>query len=457
MTLPTMAYRRLHAPLGVSQAARRLQCLWLAPQRVFSIGSDKPKRPKLVVFDLGGVVLQSPMTAIAQFEAAAGVAPGSIFAAAAKAGDAGAFPRLERGEVSLEEFLPLFSKELADGGLALTRDVSELFARMEEGFAPPRPEMLLAIQSLRAEGIRTAALTNNWKKNCGMTLPPSLAPTMKLFDVVVESALVGLRKPDAAIYKMVLEKSKVKDPEQAMMLDDIGVNLKAAATLGMGTIKVGDDYMAALSELEGKVGLKLQEFVPGTISVRPHLAVDTNVLSKFIEETSSVPGDGPVSRIRQFGHGQSNPTYHVTRASGHELVLRKKPPGKILKGAHAVEREFAVIRALGSVKFPVAKAHVLCEDDAVLGTPFYLMDYGNGRLFKNPHLPGLQGAERAAIYDAMNAVLAQMHNVDFAAAGLEKYGKAEGFYARQIATWSKQYEASKTDDTDSSAMDQLIP
>ena len=93
----------------------------------------------------------------------------------------------------------------------------------------------------------------------------------------------------------------------------------------------------------------------------------------------------------------------------------------------------------------------------MLGTPFYLMDYGNGRLFKNPHLPGLQGAERAAIYDAMNAVLAQMHNVDFSAAGLEKYGKAEGFYARQIATWSKQYEASKTDDTDSSAMDQLIP
>jgi len=408
------------------------------------------------VFDLGGVVLQSPLAAIARFEQAAGTAPGSIFAAAAKRGESGAFPRLERGELSLEEFLPLFSKELADEGVALAKDVKELFATMEEGFAPPRPEMLLAIQSLKAEGIRTAALTNNWKRESGETLPPQLSPTMKLFDVVVESALVGKRKPDADIYKMVLEKGKVKDPSQAVMLDDLGVNLKAAAALGMDTIKVGDDYMAALAQLEGKVGFKLQEFVKGTISVRPHLKVDTDALSAFMG-AAAVPGSGAVSRIRQFGHGQSNPTYHVTRASGKELVLRKKPPGKILKGAHAVEREFAVIKALGAAGFPVATAHVLCEDDAILGTPFYLMDYSDGRLFKNPHLPGMSGGERAAIYDAMNAVLAQLHNVDFVAAGLEKYGKAEGFYARQIATWSKQYEASKTDDTDSSAMDELIP
>eukprot|EP00802_Teleaulax_amphioxeia_P008001 Tamp_08009.p1 GENE.Tamp_08009~~Tamp_08009.p1 ORF type:complete len:487 (+),score=115.21 Tamp_08009:680-2140(+) len=327
---------------------------------------------------------------------------------------------------------------------------------MEAGFAPPRPEMLLAIQSLRAEGIRTAALTNNWKRNSGATLPASLASTMKLFDVVVESALVGLRKPDPRIYSMVLEKSKVKDASQAVMLDDIGANLKAAAAVGMETIKVDDDYMQALAQLESKVGFKLQEFVPGTISVRSHLNIDTAALSTFMA-ANSVPGDGAVSRIRQFGHGQSNPTYHVTRASGHQLVLRKKPPGKILKGAHAVEREFAVIKALGSASFPVAKGHVLCEDESVLGTPFYLMDYCGGRLFKNPHLPGMSGADRAAIYDAMNEVLAQLHTVDLAAAGLTNYGKSDGFYARQIATWTKQYEASKTPDTDSSAMDQLIP
>jgi acyl-CoA dehydrogenase family protein 10 len=408
------------------------------------------------IFDLGGVVLQSPLAAIARFEKEAGTASGSIFAAAARRGEAGAFPRLERGEVSLEEFLPLFRKELADDGVALNKDLGQLFAAMEEGFAPPRPEMLLAIQSLKAEGIQTAALTNNWRRDSGETLLPALSPTMKLFDVVVESALVGKRKPDPAIYKMVLEKSKVKDPSQVVMLDDLGVNLKAAAALGMDTIKVEDDYMAALTKLESKVGIRLQEFVKGTISVRPHLKVDTDALASCMASSSTVPGSGAIRRIRQFGHGQSNPTYHVTRESGHELVLRKKPPGKILKGAHAVEREFVVIKALDAASFPVAKAHLLCEDEAIIGTPFYLMDYSDGRLFKNPHLPGLSGAERAAIYDAMNDVLAKLHNIDFVAAGLEKFGKAEGFYSRQIATWSKQYEASKTDDTDTAAMDELI-
>ena len=163
--------------------------------RSFSDGPDKPKRPKLVVFDLGGVVLQSPIPAITKFEAESGVPAGSIFSAAKKKGDGGAFPRLERGELTLEEFIPEFRKEISEAGVVLKKDVADMFVAMEAGFAPPRPEMLLAIQSLKAEGIRTAALTNNWKRNNGATLPPSLASTMKLFDVVVESALVGLRKP----------------------------------------------------------------------------------------------------------------------------------------------------------------------------------------------------------------------------------------------------------------------
>jgi acyl-CoA dehydrogenase family member 10 len=176
------------------QAVRRLRVA-VAPCRSFSDGPDKPKRPKLVVFDLGGVVLQSPIPAITKFEAESGVPAGSIFSAAKKMGDGGAFPRLERGELTLEEFIPEFRKEISEAGVVLKKDVADMFVAMEAGFAPPRPEMLLAIQSLKAEGIRTAALTNNWKRNNGATLPPSLASTMKLFDVVVESALVGLRKP----------------------------------------------------------------------------------------------------------------------------------------------------------------------------------------------------------------------------------------------------------------------
>ena len=284
-----------------ARAVTRLRVA-VVPCRAFSGAADAPRRlPKLVVFDLGGVVLQSPIPAITKFEAEAGLPAGSIFAAAKQKGDGGAFPRLERGELTLEDFLPEFGRELSEAGVVLKKDVSELFAAMEAGFAPPRPEMLLAIQSLRAEGIRTAALTNNWKRNSGATLPASLASTMKLFDVVVESALVGLRKPDPRIYSMVLEKSKVKDASQAVMLDDIGANLKAAAAVGMETIKVDDDYMQALAQLESKVGFKLQEFVPGTISVRSHLNIDTAALSTFMA-ANSVPGDGAVSRIRQFGY-----------------------------------------------------------------------------------------------------------------------------------------------------------
>lgn len=422
-------------------------------------GGMPPARPKLVIFDLGGVVLSSPLKAIAAFEAEAGVEPGSIFAAAAKQGHGGAFPRLERGELSLEEFLPVFAQELEASGVPLkhSKDVVELFQRMEESLAPPRPEMLLAVQSLKSEGIRTAAITNNWRRANNTTLPSSLEPMLKLFDVVIESARVGSRKPDPAIYQLALERAKVKDAACAVMLDDLGVNLKAAAGLGMHTIKVGDDYRAALAQLEAKVGLKLQEFVPGTITVRPHLMVDQGVLGAYMDG-AAVPGTGPITRLRQFGHGQSNPTYHVTRACGKELVLRKKPPGKILKGAHSVEREFAVLSALGAAGFPVAKAHTLCEDDTVLGTPFYLMDYCEGRLFKNPHVPeAASGCERAAVYDAMNATLARLHSVGVAGAGLAGFGRAEGFFERQIATWSKQYEASKTEDTDSGHMDALVP
>jgi acyl-CoA dehydrogenase family protein 10 len=256
----------------------------------------------------------------------------------------------------------------------------------------------------------------------------------------------------------------VSDPSRAVMIDDLGANLKAAKALGMGTIKVSgtekEDYMAALGSLEVAVGFKLQEFVPGTITVRPHLQVDVSVLDAFfgrLDENKLNIGEGPVVRVRQFGHGQSNPTYHVTRRCGRELVLRKKPPGKILTGAHSVEREFTVLAALKGAGFPVAQVHALCEDDRVLGTPFYVMDFEDGRLFKNPHLPGMEPSERASIYDAMNACLAQLHSVDVQGASLEGFGKADGFFGRQIKTWFKQYEASKTADTDSALMDEVIP
>lgn len=157
--------------------------------------------------------------------------------------------------------------------------------------------------------------------------------------------------------------------------------------------------------------------------------------------------------VRQFQGGQSNPTFLI-ESSDRRWVLRKKPPGKLLPSAHMIEREYRVIRALAGTGVPVPAARLLCEDAGVIGTPFFVMDYVAGRVFTDPTLPDLAPAERGGVYGAMAETLARLHGVDWQAAGLADYGRPENYVARQIARWSKQYEASKTEDIP--AMDRLI-
>src|SRR6266850_1652272 len=122
--------------------------------------------------------------------------------------------------------------------------------------------------------------------------------------------------------------------------------------------------------------------------------------------------------IEQFKGGQSNPTYRLSAADGRKYALRRKPPGKLLPSAHAVDREYKVIKALHGVGFPVAKPYVLCEDESVIGTMFYVMDCVEGRVLWDQALPGMSRAERAAIWDELNNVIAKLHLVDYRAAGL---------------------------------------
>jgi len=163
---------------------------------------------------------------------------------------------------------------------------------------------------------------------------------------------------------------------------------------------------------------------------------------------------GPLT-VEQFKGGQSNPTYLITGGSGR-LVLRAKPgpAAKLLPSAHAVEREFRVITALRQAGFPVPRAHFLCEDEGVIGRAFYVMDYVEGRVFWEQSLPGMSARERGAIYDEMNRVIAALHSIDYAAAGLADFGKPGNYFARQIGRWSRQYRASETERIDS--MDALI-
>ncbi|MEZ5841095.1 MAG: phosphotransferase family protein [Hyphomicrobiales bacterium] len=152
---------------------------------------------------------------------------------------------------------------------------------------------------------------------------------------------------------------------------------------------------------------------------------------------------GPLT-ARKFPHGQSNPTYQLHTPHA-DYVLRRKPPGLLLKSAHAIEREFRVMSALGKTGVPVPKTYALCEDENVIGSAFFVMGYVPGRHFEDPRLPDLDNEARGAVYDDINRVLAALHSVDVAAVGLSDFGRPGNYFARQVKRWSEQYRASETD------------
>ena len=196
---------------------------------------------------------------------------------------------------------------------------------------------------------------------------------------------------------------------------------------------------------------QLDDAFSGTKPVADALKFDQAALEAWMAD--NVEGfEGPLS-VEQFKGGQSNPTYKLD-TPGRRYVLRRKPPGELLPSAHAVDREFKVMDALGGQGFPVPKMHGLCEDDGVIGTAFYVMDFVEGRIFWDPYLPELEPSERAAVYDASNATLAQLHSIDYEAAGLGDYGKPGNYFDRQIGRWTKQYKAAETETIP--AMDRLI-
>ena len=188
-----------------------------------------------------------------------------------------------------------------------------------------------------------------------------------------------------------------------------------------------------------------------TTTIRSGHEIDREALAAYLRDR--LDGfDGPLE-IRQFEGGQSNPTY-LLHTSDRDYVLRKKPPGQLLPSAHQVDREYRVMTALRESGIPVPRTRLLCADESILGTSFFVMDCVNGRVFRQPHLPGMSPEERALMYDDMAAVLARLHAVDVAAAGLADYGKPGNYYARQISRWSQQYVAAKTNEI--AAMDRLM-
>src|SRR5713226_6050469 len=188
-----------------------------------------------------------------------------------------------------------------------------------------------------------------------------------------------------------------------------------------------------------------------TTPVRANHRFDEQSLARYLAD--HLPTFRGRLTVPQFITGQSNPAF-LLETPDRKLVLRKKPPGTLLQSAHQVEREFRIIKALADTDVPVPRTHLLCEDTSVIGTAFFVMDYVEGRITADPLLPDLQPDERGAVYDSMNGTLASLHRVDFRAVGLGDYGRPEGYVARQVARWTKQYRAAELERIE--AMDRLI-
>jgi aminoglycoside phosphotransferase (APT) family kinase protein len=187
------------------------------------------------------------------------------------------------------------------------------------------------------------------------------------------------------------------------------------------------------------------------VDVLPQHRFDEQALWRYLQ--SQLDDFAGPAQLRQFQGGQSNPTFLIQTPTKN-FVLRKKPPGKLLPSAHLVEREYRILRALPGTDVPVPAARLLCEDPAIIGTSFYVMDHVEGRVITGVTLPQLTPSERASVYDDYARIGAALHAVDFRAVGLSDFGKPEGYIARQLDRWSKQYLASKTEEN--ADMERLI-
>ncbi|XP_066226989.1 acyl-CoA dehydrogenase family member 10 isoform X2 [Saccopteryx leptura] len=349
---------------------------------------------RAVIFDMGGVLIPSPGRVAAEWEVQNRIPSGTILKAFISGGENGPWMTFMRGELTEEDFLQEFGRLCSE--IAETSVPADSFFSLltSEQVAKQLPVMTEAITQIRAKGLKTAVLSNNFYLSNGKSFLPL---DRKQFDVV-------------------------------------------------------DDPEVAVKELEALLGFTLRKAPPNTRPMSKTMEIPVESLEKHLKALLGTRTTGPLE-LRQFDHGQSNPTYFI-RLAEQQLVLRKKPPGTLLPSAHAVEREFRIMKALANAGIPVPKVLDLCEDSSVIGTPFYLMEYCPGLIYKDPSLPGLEPSQRQAIYTAMNRVLCRIHSVDFKAAGLGDYGKHGDYIPRQVQTWIKQYRASETSTLP--AMERLI-
>ncbi|KAI1720952.1 phosphotransferase enzyme family domain-containing protein [Ditylenchus destructor] len=420
-----------------------------------------------VVLDLGGVLIPSPVQVWKDLERSLGLLPSSIFATLHSEEVRPLFHALEKGQLTLEDFENIFT-HFYNKKTSRNESSAKLLPIFSKPFSPDAApnvdgRWIRALMALRAHGIRMAVLTNNWFVDRSHSKPThplhnlSVSNGDALFDAIIESCRVGMRKPELGIYKLVLDVLKTS-PKDIVFVDDLGVNLKPASELGFNTINC-ENVEQAILDLEKMVGISLLDHVPGTRIPFPEETLAVNPLLKYLSQRFNwTCRSAKDIIIRKFTYGQSNPTYYIrlrsskNGGSDRELVLRKKPKGSLLPSAHLIEREYQVQRALRNSQVPVAEVHDYIT--GVIDTPFYLMQYCDGNVHSDPNLPGMLPKNRYGIYSELARVLAAIHSIDLSKTGLSDFGPKASYLERNLKRLTSQYELSHA--VVVPGMDQLI-
>uniref|UniRef100_A0A8B9ZB17 Aminoglycoside phosphotransferase domain-containing protein n=1 Tax=Buteo japonicus TaxID=224669 RepID=A0A8B9ZB17_9AVES len=398
--------------------------IWQHPQWLNQWRQSGCCHYKAVIFEASGVLLPSPYKIATDWEARNCIPAGTIQQAILSGGENSPSLKYKRGELTTVEFLQELGQqcfEMANVCVPVDSFLSDL---IRNEMIRQLPIMAEAVWCIRAEGLKTALVSNNF---CLLNGESFLCLDRKHFDVMVESYREGMHKPDPRIYKLCLERLGVQ-PQESIFLDNSSQNLKAAAQLGIKTVKVGD-LEVALKELETYLGFPLQGFVPYTRSVRPSAEIPKDHLQKYLENVLGDHARGPLV-LRQFGHGQSTRTYFI-KFGDRLLVLKKELSDSLCPSGPAV--------AVLTSDMPIPPCF-----PSTLGTPFYLMEHCAGRVYRDVSLPALQPSQRRAVYAAMSQVLSRIHSVDLRAAKLEDLGEHGNYIQQQVETWTKHYQAMET-------------
>ncbi|KAG9261668.1 acyl-CoA dehydrogenase family member 10 [Astyanax mexicanus] len=364
---------------------------------------------KAVIFDMFGVLIPSPLPKATEWEDKNGVPHGTIGQAIRTGGDGNTWRKYMRGELGTEEFLEAFSRDCSKI-VGFDVDIGSFHSALTSAsMAQPLSVMLEAVQCVRAEGLKTAVLSNNFLLPGGKSYMP-MDPS--LFDVIIESCRVGLCKPDPRIYQLCANRLGVSTHE-AVFLDDLSHNVEAAVRLGMHGITVRDPAVA-VKELEQVLKVPLSGFVPGTCSVSPNQQFPMDQLTKCLNKTMQLPHTEAVT-VRQFSHSVSDSTYLIS-CREQQIVLKKK------SNTEELRKECSLLKTLNEVGVPVPDIIGQCEVPSVMDTPFYLRSFCPGRVFYDPSLPGLDANGKKHVYEAMIQTLCQIHRVDLGTTSLQELG-----------------------------------